>query len=44
MGTAMSLEILGMSIGMGIGPIMGGAVADALNIASVFYFSAGMQL
>ncbi|MGA9347310.1 MAG: MFS transporter [Anaerolineae bacterium] len=44
MGTAMSLEILGMSIGMGIGPIMGGVVADALNIASVFYFSAAVQL
>jgi MFS family permease len=44
MGTAMSLEILGMSIGMGIGPIMGGVVADVLNIASVFYFSAAVQL
>jgi MFS family permease len=44
MGTAMSMEMLAMAIGMGIGPILGGVVADALNIASVFYFSAGVQL
>ena len=44
MGTAMSMEMLAMSIGMGIGPILGGVVADALNVASVFYFSAGVQL
>lgn len=44
MGTAMTLEILAMAIGMGIGPILGGVVADALNIASVFYFSAGVQV
>jgi MFS transporter, DHA1 family, multidrug resistance protein len=44
MGTAMSMETLAMAIGMGIGPIAGGAVADALNVASVFYFAAGVQL
>lgn len=44
MGTAMSMEMLAMAIGMGIGPILGGVVADALNVASVFYFSAGVQL
>lgn len=44
MGTAMSLDMLAMAIGMGIGPIVGGIVADALNIASVFYFSAAVQL
>ena len=44
MGTAMSLEMLAMAIGMGIGPIVGGLVADALNVGSVFYFSAGALL
>ena len=44
MGTAMSLDMLAMAIGMGIGPIVGGIVADALNTASVFYFSAAVQL
>jgi MFS transporter, DHA1 family, multidrug resistance protein len=44
MGTAMSMEMLAMAIGMGVGPILGGVVADSLNIASVFYFSAVVQL
>lgn len=44
MGTAMSLETMAMTIGMGIGPIIGGIVADVVNIASVFYLSAGVQL
>lgn len=44
MGTAMSLETMAMAIGMGIGPIIGGIVADVVNIASVFYLSAGVQL
>jgi predicted MFS family arabinose efflux permease len=44
MGTAMSLETMAMTIGMGIGPIIGGIVADIVNVASVFYLSAGAQL
>lgn len=44
MGTAMSLETMAMTIGMGIGPIIGGIVADVVNVASVFYLSAGVQL
>ncbi len=44
MGTAMSLDILAMAIGMGIGPVLGGVVADVLNVASVFHFSAGVQV
>lgn len=44
MGTAMSMEMLAMAIGMGIGPILGGVVADALNVAWVFYFSAAVQV
>jgi len=35
---------MAMAIGMGIGPIIGGIVADVVNIASVFYLSAGVQL
>jgi len=44
MGTAMSMEMLAMAVGMGIGPIAGGVVADALNLPAVFYFSAGVQI
>ncbi len=44
MGTAMSMEMLAMAVGMGIGPIAGGLVADAVNVPAVFYFSAGVQL
>lgn len=44
MGTAMSLETMAMTIGMGIGPIIGGIVTDVVNVASVFYLSAGVQL
>lgn len=44
MGTAMSLEVLAMAVGMGIGPVVGGLVADGLNIASVFFFAAAVQL
>lgn len=44
MGTAMSMEMLAMAVGMGIGPVLGGVVADAINVPAVFYFSAGVQL
>ena len=44
MGTSMSLDTFALAIGMGIGPILGGVVADSLNVASVFYFAAGVQL
>jgi len=33
-----------MAVGMGIGPIAGGIVADALNLPAVFYFSAAVQV
>jgi predicted MFS family arabinose efflux permease len=36
--------MLAMAVGMGIGPIAGGVVADALNLPAVFYFSAGVQI
>jgi predicted MFS family arabinose efflux permease len=31
---------MAFSIGMGVGPLMGGVVADFVNINSVFYFGA----
>ncbi len=44
MGSTMSIFFLAMSIGMALGPIISGGVADLLNIASVFYFGAAMGL
>jgi len=35
---------MAMSIGMAVGPLLGGIVADFVNINSVFYFAAGMGL
>ncbi len=43
MGTAMSMEMMAMAVGMGIGPVAGGLVADAINVPAVFYFSAAVQ-
>ena len=44
MGSTMSIFFLAMGIGMAIGPIISGGIADLLNIASVFYFGAVMGL
>jgi len=40
MGSTMSLMVMAMSIGSAIGPIASGAIADSLNIDSVFFFGA----
>jgi MFS family permease len=40
MGSTMSMLFLAMSIGMAIGPIISGGLADWLNINSVFYLGA----
>lgn len=40
MGSTMALVFMAMSIGMVIGPILGGVITEATNINSVFYFSA----
>ncbi|TET86633.1 MAG: MFS transporter [Dehalococcoidia bacterium] len=44
MGSAMAVFTMAMSIGMAVGPITGGLIADLMNIDSVFYFGAGMGL
>ncbi len=44
MGSTMSIFFLAMGIGMAIGPIISGGIADLLNIDSVFYFGAIMGL
>ena len=44
MGSTMALFSMAMSIGMVIGPLLSGVVADFANINSVFYFAAGIGL
>ena len=44
MGQTMALTSLAMSIGLGVGPILSGGLADLLGINSVFYLAAGMGL
>ncbi len=44
MGQTMALTSLAMSIGLGVGPILSGVVADLVGINSVFYLSAGIGL
>jgi MFS family permease len=44
MGSTMSIVFLAMSIGMAIGPIISGGLADWTNVDSVFYFGAAMGL
>ncbi len=43
MGSTIAIFTMAMSIGMAIGPIISGVVADFTNINSVFYFGAIMQ-
>ena len=44
MGSTIAIFTLAMSIGMAIGPLASGVIADFVNINSVFYFAAGMGL
>jgi len=44
MGSTMSMFMLAMSIGMIVGPLLGGAIADWVSINAVFYFAAGLGL
>jgi len=44
MGQTMALTALAMSIGLGVGPLSSGGIADLLGINSVFYLSAGLGL
>ncbi len=44
MGSIMALFGMAFSVGMAVGPILSGVIADLLNISSVFYFGAIMGL
>ncbi len=44
MGSTMAVFGVAFSLGMAIGPVMGGMIADFLNISAVFYFGACMGL
>ncbi|MFC1918167.1 MFS transporter [Chloroflexota bacterium] len=44
MGLAMAVVAVAFSLGMAAGPILGGVIADTLNIQSVFFFGAGVGL
>jgi len=42
MGSTMAILAIAFSIGMGVGPLMSGVIADFVDINSVFYFAAGV--
>jgi len=44
MGATVAMFNMAMSIGIAIGPILSGVIADFVNINSVFYFAAAMVL
>jgi MFS family permease len=44
MGSAISILMMAISIGLAIGPLSGGVIADWVNIDSVFYFGAAIGL
>ena len=44
MGSTMALPMMAMGIGIVIGPLASGALADYVSISSVFYFAAGIGL
>ncbi|MFC1992898.1 MFS transporter [Chloroflexota bacterium] len=44
MGSTMGISTMAMSIGMAIGPLLGGVMTDFVNIGSVFYLGAAMAL
>jgi len=44
MGATIAMFFVAMSIGMIVGPLLGGVIADTVSINSVFYFAAGASL
>ena len=44
MGSTMGIFITAFSIGMAVGPLISGVIADVANINSVFYFAAAIAL
>lgn len=41
MGTALGILATGQGIGLAVGPVVGGLIADSINVSSVFFFAAG---
>ena len=41
---AVGTYLIGMDIGMGGGPLIGGAISDAMGFGATFYFAAGLSL
>lgn len=44
MGSTMAILAMAFGIGMGVGPLLGGVIADFVDINSVFYFAASIGL
>ena len=44
MGSTFAIYAMAMSLGMGIGPLISGAMADWVSIYSVFYLAAAIGL
>lgn len=44
MGSTIAISQMAMSIGMALGPLLGGVILDYLNVSSVFYFAAVIGL
>jgi len=44
MGSTMSIFMMAMSIGMGVGPLLCGGIAELWNVESVFYSASGLML
>ena len=42
MGSTMAILTMAFSIGLGVGPLLGGVIADYISVNSVFYFGAGV--
>jgi DHA1 family multidrug resistance protein-like MFS transporter len=42
MGSTIAMLAMAFSIGMGVGPLLGGVIADFINVNSVFYFGASI--
>ncbi len=42
MGSTIAILAMAFSLGMGVGPLLGGVIADFINLNSVFYFGAGV--
>jgi MFS family permease len=44
MGSTMAILAMAFGIGMAVGPLLGGVIADFMDINSAFYIGAGVML